>query len=181
MEFHLVHASPIELFNVFFMMNQLSNVGIFHTAISIIAVLLAFYALLQDGRILPGSKIGKLYIAFTVVACVSSFPIMRMGVPTGGHFIGILVLILLPLAIYAKRLFGTRSVYIQTIAMSTTLFLSLIPAVVETLTRVPASKPFAESQESTVVTAALTILFVLYIGGIYYQIMRLRWTNKMVH
>lgn len=162
------------------MPNHLSTIGIAHTAIGIIAVSYAINSLARYGTIKPSSTTGKWYIALTVIACVSSFPIMNSGHPTAGHAFAVMILIMFPLAIYAHtiRLFGNKADYVQTILMSTTLFLSLIPAVVETLTRVPVSQPIASSQEDPIVKMGVGILFMLFVSGVIYQVLKRRALRK---
>ncbi|MDB5088856.1 MAG: hypothetical protein JWR09_2850, partial [Mucilaginibacter sp.] len=58
------------------MPNHLSILGIIHTAISILAIFSALYALLRDGKISPSNGRGKLYILLTVITCITSLPIM---------------------------------------------------------------------------------------------------------
>jgi hypothetical protein len=160
------------------MPNHLSTLGIIHTAISIIALLVAFYALYREGRINPASGPVKLYIWLTVITCVTGFPIMKTGHLTPGHYLAIIIVVLLPLGIYAGKLFGKIAPYAQVIIMSATLFLSLVPAVVETLTRIPLDHPIADGPNAPLVTIGLTILFVLFIAGIIYQIFKLRRLAK---
>jgi len=156
------------------MPNHLSTLGIIHTAISIIAILVAFYAVYREGKIDPLSGFGKLYIWLTVLTCVTGFPIMKTGHLSGGHFIAILIVILLPLGIYAGRIFGKAAAYVQVIILSATLFLSLVPAVIETLTRLPINSPIASGPADPIVKTGLAILFALFIVGVVYQIFRLR-------
>jgi hypothetical protein len=156
------------------MPNHLSILGIIHTAISIIALLAAFAALSQSGKIDPKSGTGKLYILLTIITCITGFPIMKTGHPTGGHYLGIIILILLPLGIYALRLFGKAGTYIQVIVMSTTLFLSMVPAVIETLTRLPVSHPLAAGPNDPILQKALLALVLLYAVGVTYQLIKSR-------
>lgn len=160
------------------MPNHLSILGIIHTAISVLALIAAFAALSQAGKIDPKSGTGKIYIALTVITCITGFPIMKTGHPTGGHYLGVIILILLPLAIYAKRLFGKAGVYMQAILMSTTLFLSMIPAVIETLTRLPISHPLASGPNDPVLQKALLAVVLLYLVGVCYQAIKLRSQGK---
>lgn len=162
------------------MPNHLSTLGIAHTAIGLIAVSYAINSLVRYGAIKPSTMTGKWYMALTVIACVSSFPIMNSGHPTAGHAFAVMILIMLPLAIYAHsiRFFGNKADYVQTVLMSATLFLSMIPAVVETLTRVPVSRPIASSQEDPIVKMGVGILFVLFLSGVTYQILKLRALRK---
>src|SRR5437868_11945248 len=105
--------------------NHLSILGIIHTAISILAILAALWALFRSGKIDPASGPGKWYIWLTVLTCITGLPIMRFGHLTAGHYLAIIILILLPVGIFARRLriLGKLGEYIQVFIMSTTLFL----------------------------------------------------------
>ena len=87
-------------------------------------------------------------------------------------------MILLPLGIYAGRIFGKIAPYAQVLIMSGTLLLSLIPAVVETLTRLPMSNPIAGGPNDPIITKGLGVLLVLFIAGVIYQLIRLRRQEK---
>jgi phosphatidylglycerophosphate synthase len=156
--------------------NHLSILGIIHTAISIIALLAAFYSLYRSGRIDPATGPGRLYIWLTIFTCLTAFPIMKTGHFTPGHYVAIVILVLLPLGIYARslRVFGKLADYVQVIFLSTTLFLSLIPAINETLTRLPISNPIASGPNDPIVQKGLLALVLLYFVGVIYQIIKLR-------
>lgn len=160
--------------------NHLSVLGIIHTAISIIALLVAFYALFRSGKLDPATGPGKLYIWLTVLTCVTAFPIMKTGHFTPGHYVAITILILLPLGVYVKSLhiFGKLADYVQIIFLSTTLFLSLIPTIVETLTRLPISHPLADGPNAPIIQNGLTALALLYFIGVIYQLVKLRARKK---
>ncbi|MDB5136388.1 MAG: hypothetical protein JWP37_2991 [Mucilaginibacter sp.] len=160
--------------------NHLSILGIIHTAISIIALLVAFYALFRNGKIDPATGPGKLYILLTIITCVTGFPIMKTGHFTPGHYVAITILILLPLGVYVRslRIFGKLADYVQVIFLSTTIFLSLIPAIVETLTRLPISKPIAEGPNAPIIQNGLAALALLYFIGVIYQLVKLRSRRK---
>jgi hypothetical protein len=164
------------------MPNHLSILGIIHTAISIIAILAAVVALIKEGRINPSSSIGKSYIWLTVITCVTALPIMKTGHLTAGHYVAILILILLPVGIYAKqlRIFRKLADYVQVILLSATIFFSCIPAIVETLTRVPISKPIAADANAPIIQMGLNILVVLFLAGIVYQVIKLRAKKKAI-
>ena len=162
------------------MPNHLSILGIIHTAISIIAAITAVVALLWTGRIDPKSGTGKLYITLTVIACLTALPIMKTGHPGPGHALAVLILVLLLIAVYAHslRLFGNKAGYVQTIAMSATLFLSMIPAVKETLTRLPVSHPLADNPNGPLVKTGILVLLILFAAGIIYQVVKLKALRK---
>ena len=105
---------------------------------------------------------------------------MKTGHPTAGHYVGVLILVLLPIGIYAKqlRIFGKLADYVQVVVLSTTIFFSCIPAIVETLTRVPISHPIADGPNAPIIQAGLNVLVVLFLAGVVYQILKLRAKRK---
>lgn len=156
--------------------NHLSIIGIIHTIISVFALLAAFYALYRSGRIVPATGPGKAYIWLTVITCVTGFPIMKTGHFTPGHYVAIIILVLLPLGIYVRslRIFGKLADYVQIIFLSTTVFLSCIPAIVETLTRLPISHPIADGPNDPLLQKCLSALALLYLVGVLYQVVKLK-------
>ncbi|HEY9002102.1 MAG TPA: hypothetical protein VIM89_12170 [Mucilaginibacter sp.] len=160
--------------------NHLSILGIIHTAISILAILIALYALFRSGKIDPVSGPGKWYIWLTILTCVTGLPIMRFGHPTAGHYLAIIVLVLLPIGIFARRLrfLGKLGEYIQVIVMSATLFLSCIPLFVESLTRLPISHPIASGPDDPLLKNVLNGLMIVFLVGVIYQIIKIRAKRK---
>ncbi|HVW96888.1 MAG TPA: hypothetical protein VHA56_13040 [Mucilaginibacter sp.] len=162
------------------MPNHLSILGIIHTAISIIAIFAAIYALFRDGKLNPANNRGRLYILLTVVTCLTSLPIMKTGHFTQAHGLAVIILVVLPLAIYAPsfRFLGKTAPYVQVFLMSLTLFFSFIPAIVETLTRLPISHPVAGDPNSPVIQMSLVALIILFVAGIIYQFIKLSSRKK---
>lgn len=158
------------------MPNHLSSLGIIHTIISILAIIVAFIALARDGKINPRNGLGRGYIVLTVLTCLTSFGIMKTGHFTPAHTLSVLVLILLPIAIYARsiKFLGTAGEKVETIIMTATLFLSFIPAVTETLTRLPLSGPIAINQDAPIIKMILLGLLVIFTIGTFYQVRKLR-------
>jgi len=95
---------------------------------------------------------------------------MRSGHLSPAHGLSVLVLLLLLPATYARRLFGARGPRVETILMSATLFFSFIPAVTETLTRVPFSRPIAANQDAPVLKMVYLGLLVLFTVGLFFQL-----------
>ncbi|HEY4326796.1 MAG TPA: hypothetical protein VGN20_22610 [Mucilaginibacter sp.] len=161
--------------------NHLSILGIIHTAISILALLAGLLALFKDGKIDAVNGWGKRYFWLTVLTCLTGFPIMRFGHPTPGHYLGVIILVLLAIAYFAKRIFGKAGDYVQLILMSTTLFFSFIPAIVETSTRLPISHPLAAGPNDPLVQKAQMVLVVIFIAGVIYQVIKLRAQKKSLN
>ena len=162
------------------MPNHLSVLGIIHTGLSILALVAAFYALFKAGVIDPQLPSGKAYIILTVLTCLTGFPIMRTGHFGPAHALTIMVLVVLVLAIYVKqlRIFGSKWIYLQVGLMSFTLFLSFVPAVNETLTRLPISHPLAAGPDDPLVKMWLGIVLVLFVIGLVWQLIRLSARRK---
>jgi hypothetical protein len=64
--------------------------------------------------------------------------------------------------------------------MSLTLFFSFIPAIVETLTRVPISRPIANGPNDPLIQKGLLTLVIVFIIGVIYQLIKLRSRQKRV-
>lgn len=160
--------------------NHLSILGIIHTAISILALFAGFAALLSYGKINMTNAPGRWYIWLTAITCITGFPIMKLGHPTAGHYLGIIILVLLTIGLYAKNVpvLKKAAAYTQIIAMSTTLFLSMIPTTVETLTRLPISKPIATGPNDPLISKFLLCFVIIYVVGVTYQLVKLRKANK---
>jgi hypothetical protein len=154
----------------------LTSLGAFHTAISLIAVGAGIVALGRVGRINTGTRAGLVYLGATVLTCLTGFPIMQHGGFGPPHILGVVVLGLLGVAFAAGRgrLGGRAAPYIETVGYSTTLFLHFIPAVTETATRLPLGQPFAASPEDPVIRIATVILFIAFVCGATWQVLRLR-------
>ena len=160
--------------------NHLSILGIIHTAISILAIVAGVVALIRYGKINMTTSAGMAYIWLTAFTCITGFPIMKLGHPTAGHFLGIIILVLIAIGLQAKNIpiLKKGADYVQIIAISTTFFLSMIPTTVETLTRVPISKPIAAGPDDPLISKFLLFFVILYIVGVTYQLFKLRKGKK---
>src|SRR5689334_15925534 len=110
----------------------ISPLGWLHTLGSLPAIPLAISMLRNHGRIEPRSTAGKAYFVFMLVGALTVFPLAHSGVSTA---IAAMTLVLLLLG-FGVRLRPTASrfaLYVETIALSLTVFLLLTPTVSETL------------------------------------------------
>lgn len=149
-----------------------SSLGWVHTLSSLPAIPAAIYMLARHGRIVPTSKEGAVYFVSMLAGAVTVLPIAKQ--PVSG-VIAVVTLILL-LAGYgvgrAPRL-GRAARYMETIFLTLTVFLLMLPTLTEILTRVPEGHPIAADLTSPLLRGVHLGLFVLLIVGLTTQVIRL--------
>jgi uncharacterized membrane protein len=166
----------------------LTNLGLIHTAVSLVAVAAGATALLRDKRITPRNTLGQVYIWTTVITCLTGFGIFQHGGFGKPHILGILTLITLGVAGVAgyTKLYGRFSRYIEVVAYSLTFLFHLIPGITETSTRLPPGAPLAANADAPGLQIAAAVLFVAFLVTAYLQVRRMRGTmeeseNEMVN
>jgi uncharacterized membrane protein len=154
----------------------LTPLGIFHTAISLVAVLAGLLALIRDQAISPQHSLGRIYLLATIVTCLTAFGIFQHGGFGKPHAAAVITLGVLALAGLARLtdLFGRASPYIETISYSFTFFVHLIPGLTETATRLPYGAPLLDSPDDPRLQATLGVLFIVFLIGATFQAIRLR-------
>lgn len=153
----------------------LTNLGIIHTIISLVALATGIIAFFRYKEISPRNFTGALYIWTTVLTCLTGFPIMQHGGFGKPHALGVITLVVLVVAALAgKAKFGRASRYIETISYSATFFFHWIPTVVETSTRLPVGSPLIVDRDGPELQAATGILFLLFLIGASLQVWRMR-------
>jgi hypothetical protein len=107
---------------------------------------------------------------------VTGLPIFRHGSIGPAHIVGVLTLLALAFAAVASMtsLFGRGSAYVSVISLFTTVLFLMIPAVTETLTRVPIGAPIASGPDAPILKMLNPILFALYLVGVALQARRVR-------
>jgi uncharacterized membrane protein len=154
----------------------LTPFGMLHTAISLIAVVAGIVSLVGSGKITPRNRSGQIYVLMTILTCLTGFFIFHHGGFGKPHVLGIITLVVLGIALVAgyTGLFGRASRYVETVAYSATFFFHWIPAVTETATRLPVGAPLAANADAPGLQIASAILFVLFLIGATWQVLRLR-------
>jgi len=107
-------------------MSGLTQLGAFHTAISLVAVIAGVIAFFRYRAISLRKTTGKIYVVMTVITCITGFGIFQHGGFGKPHVLGIIMLVVLGVAAVAgyTRLFGRLSAYVETISYSMTFFCS---------------------------------------------------------
>lgn len=154
----------------------LTNLGVVHTAISLVAVAAALACFFRYGGITLRTGAGKAYVYLTVLTCLTGFPIMQHGGFGKPHALGVITLVVLAIAAAAGRghLFGRLSRYVETVGYSLTVFFHMIPAIAEGGTRLPPSDPWLDHPEAPEALALTGVFFVVFLVGAVYQVRRLR-------
>ena len=154
----------------------LTQLGVIHTAISLIAVAAGLFAFFRDKEISPRNGVGKIYIIATILTCLTGFGIFQHGGFGKPHTLGVITLIVLAVAYVAgyTKLYGRLSPYIETVSYSATFLFHLIPGITETTTRLPLGAPLLPNADAPALQAATAVLVVLFLIGAALQVRRLR-------
>lgn len=154
----------------------LTNLGVVHTLFSLVAVAAGAVSFVRYGSISLRTRVGGVYIVATVLTCVTGFGIFKTGAFGPAHAVGVITLIVLAFAVLAEKraVVGSQPKTFEVVAYTTTFFLHMIPAVNETLTRLPPSAPLASGPNDPLILGLVTLAFVLYIAGATVQVLRLR-------
>ena len=156
----------------------ISPLGWVHTLGSLPAIPAAVYMLARHGRIVPRSKAGAVYFVSMLIGAATVFLVAHQPVSYG---IGAATLLLL-LTGYGVGLLpglGRAAIYIETICLSLTAFLLMLPTVTEILRRVPDGHPLVTDLNSPLLLGAQASLLVILIVGLTAQIIGLRAQGRI--
>lgn len=163
-------------------MAALTSFGIFHTAVSVVALVAGAVALIRDKEISWKNTVGKIYITGTIASCVTGFFIYHHGGFGKPHILGIITLIVLGIAMFAgakSKPFGRLSPFIETVGYSMTFFFHFIPAITETTTRLPVDAPIASGPDDPLIQKAVGFCFLLFLIGATLQVRRIKMRSKI--
>lgn len=153
----------------------LTPLGVFHTAISLIAVATGAIALIGKGRIAWDNSLGKIYVITTVITCLTGFGIFQHGGFGKPHALGVITLVVLAILFVAQAgFFKKYSPYVVTVGYSLTFLFHIIPGITETATRLPQDAPLATGPEDPNIKMAVGICFMLFLIGATLQVRRMR-------
>jgi cbb3-type cytochrome oxidase subunit 3 len=158
----------------------LSNLGIFHTAVGIIAIAAGLISFVKHARINLAETSGKVYFYGTIIASLTALGLSKHGGFNAGHVFSLLIFVLVLIAyfLYSKMGQNNQARYFENFLLSLSFFLSMVPTVNETLTRLPAGKPLAQNSADPLIGKTLLILFILFLAGSVYQFIKQRKINR---
>jgi hypothetical protein len=151
----------------------ISPLGWVHTLGSLPAIPVAAYMFARHGRIVPRSLPGAVYFASMLIGASTVFLVAH---EPAGYVIGAVTIVLLLAGYGVSRLPLPRrlAVYVETICLSLTVFLLMLPTVTETLRRVPDGHPLVTDLKSPLLIGAQSSLLVALVIGLTAQILYLR-------
>ena len=152
----------------------LSNLGVFHTIIGIIAIVAAVVSYIKFSKINLAELSGKIYFYGTIITSLTSLGISKHGGFNPGHVFSILIVILVFVAyfLYSRKKGNNRSRYFENFCLSFSFFLSWLPTVNETFTRIPIGHPLAKDISDPLIGKTLLVLLVLFIVGSIFQFLK---------
>ncbi|WFR60977.1 hypothetical protein P9222_20935 [Paenibacillus amylolyticus] len=156
----------------------ISSIGWVHTLSSLPAIPLAAYMFARYGRIVPRSIPGVIYFISMLIGSITVFPIAHQS---ASYVIGSATILLLLTGYgigYISSL-GRFGRYLETLSLSLTAFLLMLPAVTETLTRVPNGNPIVTNLNSPILLGSQGTLLIILIVGLTAQIIHLRRQSKL--
>jgi len=155
----------------------ISSLGWVHTLGSLPAIPLAIYMFVRHGRIVPRSVPGAIYFVAMAVGAVTVFLVAHQPV---SYVIGLATLacLLVGYGIGSVSMLGRVAIYLETVCLTITTFLLMVPTVTETLRRVPDGHPFVTDLKSPLLLGFQAGLLILLIVGLSAQILYLRSQGK---
>jgi len=157
---------------------SISPIGWIHTVGSFPAIPLALYMLAKHGRIAPETKPGKAYFWFMLLGILTVYPIAHAPVSSIVATIT-LAMLLVGFGVSKIAWAGRFAKYIETITLSISVFLLLVPTVSESLRRLPAGDPLVKDMSDPLLLGALGTLFLALLVGIPLQV-RALYKGKFV-
>jgi len=156
----------------------ISPIGWVHTLGSLPAIPLAIYMFARYGRIVPRSTAGIAYFVSMLIGAVTAFLVAHQPVSYG---IGVVTILLLLAGYGVGRIssFGRAGMYLETMFLSLTAFLLMLPTVTEILRRVPDGHPLVTDLNSPVLLGSQASLLVMLIVGLTAQILHLRRQDRL--
>ena len=155
-------------------MPEIIPLGWLHTVMGIIALISGVVALVKYKEITPQTRSGQIYLVTTLITAGTALAIFQHGAFGPAHGLAVMTLAALAVGTVASttNLFGKLSRYVRAVSYSATLLFHSIPAVTDSLMRLPVGDPVLTSIEDPVLKMCYAVLLFLFLVGVSLQ---LRW------
>ncbi len=157
----------------------MSNLGLFHTGVSLLALGSGTYAFWRDGEINLRNTLGKTYLATMLIASLTAFGIFKHGFGVG-HVLTIVTLAILAVGVLATytNWLGRVKQYVETVSLSASYLMLMVFTTTETLTRLPAGHPVASSPDAPLLGVVRLGLLLAFAWGLSVQLRRVPTVAK---
>lgn len=154
-------------------MPEIIPLGWFHTIMGIIAIISAVYTLVKFKEISLENRSGQVYLFTTLATAVSALGIFQHGNFNPAHALAILTLLALAVGTLAATIkpFGRLSRYVQAVSYTATLLFHSIPAITDSLMRLPIGDPVLTSIEDPLLHKCYMVLLALFVVGVSLQLL----------
>ena len=155
----------------------ISPLGWIHTLGSLPAIPAAIYMFARHGRIVPRSAAGTLYLVSMLIGAATVFLVAHQPISYG---VGVLTILFLLAGYGIEGVLGSTRMakYIETICLSISAFLLMVPTVSEILRRVPDGHPLVTDLKSPLLLGAQAGLLAILVVGLTAQIIYLARENR---
>lgn len=156
----------------------ISPIGWLHTLGSLPAIPLAAYMLIKHGRIAPETQAGRAYFWFMLLGVLTVYPIAHQPVSA---IVATVTLVVLLVGYGIARWQTAKQFwkYAQTISLSISVFLLMVPTVSESLRRLPVGHPLVTDLKDPLLLCTQGALFLVLIIGVPLQILTQRKQQRL--
>ncbi len=156
---------------------ELSNMGILHTVVGIVALVSGFKILWQNKQISYHPLTGKIYLIANIITAASSLTIFNHGGFNVAHGLGILTIVAVAVGVVTEKtvFLKTWNKYFMALCYSSTILFHLIPTSTEILTRFPMDAPLVSSLKDPLLHKTFLSIFVVFLIML---ILQMRWLSK---
>ena len=158
------------------MLPPITFLGWIHTGCGIAAILIGAYALNKYKVISFSERAAKIYLLLTLITASTALAIYNQGGFRIAHVLAILTLLALIAGTIVEKTYmlGSLSKYFFTLCYTSTLLFHIIPAITDTLRRLPVGDPFVTSFDDPLVVSSHILFFVIFIFSYLWQVQWLK-------
>ena len=158
------------------MLPSITFLGWIHTGCGIAAILIGAYALNKYKVISFSERAAKIYLLLTLITASTALAIYNQGGFRIAHVLAILTLLALMAGTIVEKTYmlGSLSKYFFTLCYTSTLLFHMIPAITDTLRRLPVGDPFATSLDDPLVVSFHILFFLIFIFSYVWQVQWLK-------
>jgi len=155
----------------------LTNFGIVHTLIGLVALVAGMLCFVRDGKIGRETAAGRLYVLTPFLTAISALAIFQHGGFGKAHALALLTLLALLVAGAAEitGIFGRASRAVATVGYTTTFLFHMIPAVTEASTRLPLGHPNFANADAPGLQKITLAMVVIYMIAAVWQVRSLKY------